>query len=71
MNDGLTDYEAILSRLPGADIDTLLNFLADELPYEWAGLYRQLSRHQTNILRIKIGTFEYLFDYASELAELR
>jgi len=70
MTECFTDYQAILSKSPSTQIDTVALFLAEELPYEWASAYRESSTHQTNILRIRIGGFEYLFDYASELAEL-
>jgi hypothetical protein len=69
MTGEFINYQAILAQSPSFDIETAASFLAEELPYEWAGAYKESSQHQTNILRIRIGGFEYLFDYASEAEE--
>lgn len=45
----------------------MLAFLRDELPRRWMAGYKEAARRPTNILRIALGTFVYMFDFVTEL----
>jgi len=58
---GVVDYAAVLREGPiGAA--KLAAFLLEELPYIWRDAYIDMTSRQTNIVRFRYGSFEYLFD---------
>lgn len=61
------DYEIISREMPSPDVKATVSFLSQELPYKWATAYGRMTPHETNILRLTLGSFEYLFDWSSEL----
>jgi hypothetical protein len=69
VNEWLINYKIIFSPQT-ADVEHGISFLSEELPYQWASLYNKLSPQPANIHRIKISSYEYLFDYSSELVTL-
>ena len=67
MCDAFVDYQRVRTDAGSVDSEALIRFLSAELPYEWADVYKRLSPHQPNIMRITRDGFEYLFDFSSEL----
>jgi hypothetical protein len=63
------DYEHFLSQALSEDIEDVIRFLSEMLPYEWADAYIRASPHQANIWRIPYDGFEYLFDISTELVQ--
>ncbi len=67
MGSGSADYADILEQAQAEKPGQLGEVLAEELPHVWRDAYRQMTPHQTNILRFHSDGFEYLFDFPSEL----
>lgn len=45
----------------------LVAFLQDHLPFAWRGVYAKTVKHETNLVRFRFRTFEYICDVYSEL----
>lgn len=56
------DYQALLVRAVPATLEGVCAYLSEELPYAWMEAYARMTPRQTNISRIQLGTFEYVFD---------
>jgi len=61
------DYEAFRAGAATSDKSGLVHFLIEELPFKWRDLYVANTSHVTNIVRFHYGTFEYFYDFYSEL----
>jgi hypothetical protein len=61
----LIDYESFIAIAQNSD--DLARFLIEELPFKWRDLYIANTQHPTNIQRVHLGTFEYFYDFYSEL----
>jgi len=59
---GLVDYLALLAAAPKGDLEASIVFLVDELPYCWQDAYRLMTPRPTGISRIRLQTFEYIYD---------
>lgn len=62
------DYAALMAS--GRDLPSVIAFLSDELPYEWRDAYLAMTPRLTRIDRIRLGTFEYLYDDLATLEAL-
>jgi hypothetical protein len=61
------DYPAILSAAPHDGIANVASFLQETLPPLWRGAYLNAATHPTNLVRLRLGTFEYICDVYSDL----
>ena len=57
----------IMAEAEARGISDMLTFLRDELPRRWMAGYKEATPRSTNILRIELGTFVYMFDFVTEL----
>ena len=57
----------IIAEAEARGVSDMLAFLRDELPRRWMAGYKEATRRPTNILRIELGTFVYIFDFVTEL----
>ena len=67
MRDVLIDYDYILSELSTSDIEKIIKFLREMLPDEWCEKYRKMTPTVTNIHQFNDNSFDFLFDFSSEL----
>lgn len=67
MRDVLIDYDYIHSGLSTSDIEEIIKFLCEMLPDEWCEKYRKMTPTATNIHQFNDNSFEFLFDFSSEL----
>ena len=63
----MIDYNTLFTHALKMDSESVISFLSEELPYLWRDAYLKMTPHPTNILRITLVGFEYLFDCYSEL----
>jgi hypothetical protein len=61
------NYHPIMAEVEARDIVDVAAFLREELPKRWMAEYKQATPRPTNILRVEIGTFVYMFDFVTEL----
>jgi hypothetical protein len=61
------DYERGLATLGGADYETLVAVMREELPHAWLSCYEQMCVGPVNVLVVPAEGFEYLFDYSGDL----
>lgn len=61
------DYEQIVKALGASTYDTLAQHLSDILPERWCKAYDAAALHQTNVIYLFEGSFEYFFDFSTEL----
>jgi hypothetical protein len=61
------DYEALLPSAEHRQLDAAVAVLKEEIPYAWFDRYARLTPHPTNVSRIDVEGFEYLFDAPEEL----
>lgn len=57
-----TTYKEMLAGAENAGAGEIIDYLSDELPYLWTTEYMETCNRITDISRIAIGSFEYLFD---------
>lgn len=67
MQDYEIDYAGLLSQVSGADIETKIAFLAEELPHEFHEQYLLMTPRITYLWRYFFKGFEYIYDLYSEL----
>jgi hypothetical protein len=61
------NYHPIMAEAEAlAAVDTVA-LLREELPKRWMAEYKEATLRPTNILRIELGTFVYMFDFVTEL----
>lgn len=61
------DYEAVLSAARAEAGANVALFLSERLLSKWREQYVRTAVHQTNIVRFRFRTFQYIFDHYSEL----
>ena len=61
------DYEALRPPDGSRDIEAVTRVVREEIPYAWAERYSRLTPHATNLQRIEVDGFEYIFDEPEEL----
>jgi hypothetical protein len=61
------NYHPIMAEAEALGIADMPAFLREELPPRWIADYKEATPRATNILRIELGTFVYLFDFVTEL----
>jgi hypothetical protein len=69
INEWHVDYAALLPTQIANHLEQNISFLSDELPHQWVDLYKRLSPQPANVHRIKIGSYEYLYDFSTELVK--
>jgi len=62
------DYANILGGFHGDLMDDVVSFLRDVLPEKWCERYRKMTSGETNILHFVDSSFDFLFDFTSELS---
>jgi len=62
MSQSSIPYHSIVATAPSNEYDAIASFLLEELPHEWDRAYRTMCIHSPELLRITIGSFEYIFD---------
>jgi hypothetical protein len=60
------NYHPIMAEAETLGTVDVIAFLREELPKRWMADYKEAAR-PTNVLRIEIGTFVYMFDFVTEL----
>ena len=60
-------YKELLIGTEDADLKDIIEYLYEELPYLWTREYKSNSNRATDICRISIGAFEYIFDDSATL----
>lgn len=63
----MIDYQSLLRRAPSGDQQATIDFLKEELPYEWHDEYLEMTPRPTSIYRFTHDGFEFLFDNYSAL----
>ena len=61
------DYAAALAVAPVDSVANLVLFLRETLPPLWRDAYLDATSHRTNLVRLRLGTFEYICDIYSDL----
>ena len=61
------NYHPITAEAEALSAIDLIAFLSDELQRRWIADYREATPRTTNILRIELGSFVYMFDFVTEL----
>lgn len=56
------DYGDAMRRAGAGALDEVVAYLSQELPYLWRDAYLEDTPRMTNIMRVSLGTFEYIFD---------
>ncbi|HEX6880060.1 MAG TPA: hypothetical protein VF135_06830 [Terriglobales bacterium] len=64
------DYAGLCSFAGAASVAALIEFLRHHLPIDWTEVYSATTSHPTNIVKVKRGSFEYLYDLYSGLEAL-
>ena len=64
------DYPSLLTAAIAAQPDAPVAYLSEELPYLWRDAYLLMTLRPTNIHRVRLGTFEYLYDDLDSLEAL-
>ena len=62
------DYNEILATIAGCSFEEIIAWMSEEFPYVWRDAYLSMTSRQTNICRIKLGPFEYIYDDSATLA---
>lgn len=60
------DYDAALSVAPDG-VSNLVLFLRETLPSLWRDAYLAADTRQTNLVELRLGTFDYVCDVCSDL----
>lgn len=66
-NAGRLDYSRIVEECAGRATEQLIAFLREELPYSWRDAYLEMALRPTDIVRVRYGSFEYIYDHYPEL----
>ena len=64
------DYQQILGDTQKVEIERIITYLREELPYFWRDEYVTMTPRQTNIVLMEHGTFTYQYDFYSQLEVL-
>jgi len=66
-NPHTIDYPAILSAAPHDGIANVASFLQEALPSLWRDAYLNTVTHPTNLVDLRLGSFDYICDIYSDL----
>jgi hypothetical protein len=61
------DYEKLLAQASHTEVGDVVAFLSQELPYVWQEAYEQFTQRPINILKVRVDTFVYVYDFYSGL----
>ena len=61
------NYHPIMAEAEALGVADVTAFLREEPPRRWIADYKEATPRATNIVRIELGTFVYLFDFVTEL----
>ena len=61
------NHHPIMAEAEALTAVDIVAFLREELPKRWMAEYKEATLRPTNILRIELGTFVYMFDFVTEL----
>jgi len=64
---GTIDYNGILDLYPDCQQSQLIVHLQEKLPLPFRDAYQEMTGRQTDIVRVRHNTFEYLYDHYPEL----
>ncbi len=64
------NYSRLCRSTRAETIPALVGFLREHLPVKWIEVYSATTSHPINIVKLKRGTFEYLYDLYSGLEAL-
>lgn len=67
LTDFPIDYAEAVGTATPDELAALIEFLLDELPYRWIDAYREMSKHEPNVLEVPDRGFTFLFDLACEV----
>jgi hypothetical protein len=56
------DYQSLIKNAPPGTESEAIVYLAEQLPYLWRDAYQASTALVTNIMRIRHGSFEYIYD---------
>jgi hypothetical protein len=63
----MIDYAELIQLAPMRDsYESIVGFLVAELPHVWFEEYASVSARPTNVVRLTLGGFNYLFDLYTE-----
>ncbi len=65
------NYNAILATVADRGSDEIIAFMVEEFPHLWMEAYLVMTPRQTDIYRIRLGSFEYVYDDYATLAARR
>lgn len=66
-SEHVIDYGALLSAARAESGANVALFLSEKLPFRWRDVYMATVGHQTNLVRFRFRTFEYICDLYSGL----
>ncbi|MEI6195704.1 MAG: hypothetical protein WCS42_15395 [Verrucomicrobiota bacterium] len=64
---GIVDYKSILELYQDCSKNQLIVHLQERLPFYFRDAYAEMTRRQTDIVRVRYNTFEYFYDHFPEL----
>ena len=64
---GVVDYKSVLELFPDCSKNQLIVYLKEKLPLCFRDAYEEMTRRQTDIVRVRYNTFEYFYDHFPEL----
>ncbi len=64
---GIVDYKSILELYQDCSKKQLIVHLQERLPFYFRDAYAEMTRRQTDIVRVRYNTFEYFYDHFPEL----
>jgi hypothetical protein len=64
---GIVDYNSILELNQACSKNQLIACLQEKLPFYFRDAYKEMTRRQTDIVRVRYNTFEYIYDHYPEL----
>lgn len=66
----MLDYQEIVATAQATTLEQLVAFLCEELPYVWRDEYQAVVTLPTSIMRVRHGSFEYIYDNYTMLEAL-
>ncbi len=63
------DYAAGLQSLAGETLETIIQVIQAEMPSAWLTRYHRMCDGPTNVFKVTLQNFSYLFDFCTELVD--